>query len=98
MEPVAAAYLLQAVAPAWALNGAKEGADRGESHSSSLGSDTSNTFAQKGFSLYDTGKLEEDFRKGEVKRVKEMADCPGHVSAQMDFKQALNSFDLSFKN
>ncbi len=29
---------VQAVAkPAWALNGAKEGADRGESHSSSLG-------------------------------------------------------------
>jgi hypothetical protein len=38
MEPVAAAYRLQAVAkPSWALNGAKEGADRGESHSSSLG-------------------------------------------------------------
>jgi hypothetical protein len=38
IEPLAAACRLQAVAkPAWALNGAKEGADRGESHSSSLG-------------------------------------------------------------
>ncbi len=38
IEPVAAAYRLQAVAkPAWALSGAKEGADRGESHSRSLG-------------------------------------------------------------